>query len=191
MDFDKHSRVKHEKMRNNIKRPVNSSQTRMENDENSNVTNGGRRRNKSRDKARYSQDYDKEKHFKNVSRRNAWQESKSKQEHINTKEISSRQNMHYNNHDRHEVNDLQAKENMLTEYQKDQKFSNTLQRIQMGMKIIKTEDNVDHIDDMLIAFKNYNTNMTSSEAMQLCFARIELNTELYEMKETLANIRDI
>ena len=186
MDFYKHSHVKHEKMRNNIKRPVNSSQNRMENDE-----NGGRRRNKSRDKARYSQDYDKEKHFKNVSRRNALQESKSKQEHINTKEMGYRQNMHYNNHDRHEVNDLQAKENMLTEYQKDQKFSNTLQRIQMGMKIIKTEDNVDHIDDMLVAFKNYNTNMTPSEAMQLCFARIELNTELYEMKESLANIRDI
>ena len=186
MDFDKHSRVKHEKMRNNIKRPVNSSQNRMENDE-----NGGRRRNKSRDKARYSQDYDKEKHFKNMARRNALQESKSKQERINTKEMCYRKNMHYNNHDRHEVNDLQAKENMLTEYQKDKKFSNTLQRIQMGIKILKTEDNVDHIDDMLVAFKNYNTNMTSSEAMQLCFARIELNTELYDMKESLANIRDI
>ena len=195
MNFEKQqSRFKRENIRNNIKRPpvpVKSSQTRMDHDENSNGTHGGHRRNKSRDIERYSQDCDKEKHFKKMSRRNAWQESKSKQEHINTKEMCYRQNMHYNNHERHELNDLQAKENVQTTDQKDQKFSKTLHRIQMGMKIIKTEDNVDHIEDMLVAFKNNETNMTSSEAMQLCFAKIELTTELYELKEKLANIRDI
>ena len=153
MDRDEHSDVKHEHMRS-------KSQN-----------------------VRYTQDYDKDNQFTNISRRNTWQESKSKHGHVkNKKDMCCIQNMHYINHERREIIDLQAID------QQDQELSKTLHRIHFGMKIIKTEDTVEHIDDMLVAFKKNATNMTPSEAMQLFFARIELNTELSELKEKLANV---